>query len=150
MSPAALNYYQTLSTLRFALRAKSVKLKITSNEYVDDKEKIEFYKNEIRRLKEELKNKNNQDISIRSEGYGHNNIFRGGGGYIKDDLKEMMDSYKKMNSELNNYKELYLKEKQKSNIYKEQYESLKSKKILEIKKILKNLIIQTIMKKFCG
>ena len=126
VSPAALNYYQTLSTLRFALRAKSVKLKITSNEYVDDKEKIEFYKNEIRRLKEELKNKNNQDISIRSEGYGHNNIFRGGGGYIKDDLKEMMDSYKKMNSELNNYKELYLKEKQKSNIYKEQYESLKS------------------------
>ena len=95
VSPAALNYYQTLSTLRFALRAKSVKLKITSNEYVDDKEKIEFYKNEIRRLKEELKNKNNQDISIRSEGYGHNNIFRGGGGYIKDDLKEMMDSYKK-------------------------------------------------------
>ena len=130
VSPAALNYYQTLSTLRFALRAKSVKLKITSNEYVDDKEKIEFYKNEIRRLKEELKNRTNQDISIRSEGYGHNNIFRGGGGYIKDDLKEMMDSYKKMNSELNNYKELYLKEKQKSNIYKEQYESLKSKKNL--------------------
>ena len=128
VSPAALNYYQTLSTLRFALRAKSVKLKITSNEYVDDKEKIEFYKNEIRRLKEELKNKTNQDISIRSEGYGNNNnILRGGGGYFKDDLKEMMSSYKKMNSELNNYKELYLKEKQKSNIYKEQYESLKSK-----------------------
>jgi len=131
VSPAALNYYQTLSTLRFALRAKSVKLKITSNEYVDDKEKIEFYKNEIRRLKEELKNRTNQDISIRSEGYGNNNnILRGGGGYYKDDLKEMMNSYKKMNSELNNYKELYLKEKQKSNIYKEQYESLKSKKNL--------------------
>ena len=130
VSPAALNYYQTLSTLRFALRAKSVKLKITSNEYVDDKEKIEFYKNEIRRLKEELKNKTNQDISIRSEGYGNNNNILRGGGYFKDDLKEMMSSYKKMNSELNNYKELYLKEKQKSNIYKEQYESLKSKKNL--------------------
>ena len=130
VSPAALNYYQTLSTLRFALRAKSVKLKITSNEYVDDKEKIEFYKNEIRRLKEELKNKTNQDISIRSEGYENNNNILRGGGYFKDDLKEMMSSYKKMNSELNNYKELYLKEKQKSNIYKEQYESLKSKKNL--------------------
>ena len=129
VSPAALNYYQTLSTLRFAMRAKSVKLKITSNEYVDDKEKIEFYKNEIRRLKEELKNKNNaQDISMRSEGYGNNNnMFGGSGGYIKEDLKEMMNSYQKMNSELNNYKELYLKEKQMSNIYKEQFESLKSK-----------------------
>ena len=132
VSPAALNYYQTLSTLRFALRAKSVKLRITSNEYVDDKEKIEYYKNEIRRLKEELKNKNNtQDISIRSEGYGNINNMFGGGGYIKEDLKEMMNSYKKMNSELNNYKELYLKEKQKANIYKEQYESLKSNKNLK-------------------
>ena len=129
VSPAAFNYYQTLSTLRFALRAKSVKLQITSNEYIDDKEKIEFYKNEIRRLKEELKNKNNQNISIRSEGCGIGNNFFGGGGYINNDMKEMMNSYKKMNSELNNYKELYLKEKQKSDLYKEQYESLKSKKI---------------------
>ena len=39
VSPAALNYYQTLSTLRFAMRARSVKLKLNSNEYVDDKEK---------------------------------------------------------------------------------------------------------------
>ena len=125
VSPAALNYYQTLSTLRFALRAKSVKLKISSNEYVDDKEKIEYYKNEIKKLKEELKNRNTQDISIRSEGYGNlNNIF-GGGGYNKNDLTEIMNSYQKMNSELNNYKELYLKEKQKSNLYKEQYETLK-------------------------
>ena len=125
VSPAALNYYQTLSTLRFAMRAKSVKLKISTNEYIDDKEKIEYYKNEIKKLKEELKNRNTQDVSIRSEGYGNsNNIFRGGG-YNKDDLKEIMNSYQKMNSELNNYKELYLKEKQKSNLYKEQYESLK-------------------------
>jgi hypothetical protein len=36
------------------MRAKSVKLKIASNEYVDDKEKIEFYKNEIKRLKEAI------------------------------------------------------------------------------------------------
>ena len=124
VSPAALNYYQTLSTLRFAMRAKSVKLKLVSNEYVDDKEKIEYYKNEIRRLKEELKNKTSQEISIRSEGYGNINNNFGGGGYIKEDLKEIMNSYKQMNTELNNYKELYLKEKQKSNLYKEKYESL--------------------------
>jgi hypothetical protein len=124
VSPAALNYYQTLSTLRFAMRAKSVKLKLVSNEYVDDKEKIEYYKNEIRRLKEELRNKTSQDISIRSEGYGNINNNFGGGGYIKEDLKEIMNSYKQMNTELNNYKELYLKEKQKSNLYKEKYELL--------------------------
>ena len=40
----------------------------------------------------------------------------------------MMNSYKKINNELNNYKELYLKEQQKSNLYKEQYETLKNKK----------------------
>ena len=126
VSPAALNYYQTLSTLRFAMRAKSVKLKIVSNEYVDDKEKIEFYKNEIKRLKEELKNRTTQDISIRSEGYSNiNNIFGASGNYINNDMKELINSYKKIQSELNNYKELYLKEKQKSDIYKEQYETLK-------------------------
>ena len=126
VSPAALNYYQTLSTLRFAMRAKSVKLKIVSNEYVDDKEKIEFYKNEIKRLKEELKNRTTQDISIRSEGYCNiNNIFGASGNYINNDMKELINSYKKIQSELNNYKELYLKEKQKSDIYKEQYETLK-------------------------
>ena len=131
VSPAALNYYQTLSTLRFATRAKSVKLRITSNEFVDDKEKIEYYKNEIRRLKEELKNKNNNnDISLRSEGYNTNykNNFTGEKGFINDDIKEMMNSYKKINNELNNYKELYLKEQQKSNLFKEQYETLKNKK----------------------
>ena len=128
VSPAALNYYQTLSTLRFAMRARSVKLKLNSNEYVDDKEKIEFYKNEIKKLKEELRNRNLQDISIRSEGYGNNNILHGGKGFIKDDLKEIMNSYKNMNDELNNYKELYLKEKQKTENYREHFDNLKNKK----------------------
>ena len=130
VSPAALNYYQTLSTLRFAMRARSVKLKLNSNEYVDDKEKIEFYKNEIKKLKEELRNRNLQDISIRSEGYGNNNILHGGKGFIKDDLKEIMNSYKNMNDELNNYKELYLKEKQKTENYREHFDNLKNKKEL--------------------
>ena len=128
VSPAALNYYQTLSTLRFAMRARSVKLKLNSNEYVDDKEKIEFYKNEIKKLKEELRNRNLQDISIRSEGYGNNNTLHGGKAFIRDDLKEIMNSYKNMNDELNNYKELYLKEKQKTENYREHFDNLKNKK----------------------
>ncbi|MFS8159854.1 MAG: hypothetical protein ACMG6E_06520 [Candidatus Roizmanbacteria bacterium] len=36
VSPAAVNYYQTLSTLRFASRAKIVKNKPTVNEIVDE------------------------------------------------------------------------------------------------------------------
>ena len=123
VSPASLNYYQTLSTLRFATRAKSVKLKVTSNEYMDDKEKIEFYKNEIKKLKEELKNRNIQDLSIRTDGYS-NNISRMDSG-TKDELKQIMNAYERINNELNNYKELYYKEKEKSNLYKEQYESLR-------------------------
>ena len=123
VSPASINYYQTLSTLRFATRAKSVKLKVTSNEYVDDKEKIEFYKNEIKKLKEELKNRNIQDLSIRTDGYSNNNSRMEAG--TKEELKHIMNAYEKINNELNNYKELYFKEKEKSNLYREQYESLR-------------------------
>jgi centromeric protein E len=36
ISPALINYYQTLSTLRFATRAKTVKNKPTLNEIVDE------------------------------------------------------------------------------------------------------------------
>ena len=144
VSPASLNYYQTLSTLRFAMRAKSVKLRLSSNEYMDDKEKIEFYKNEIKRLKEELKNRTIQDLSLRAEGYygfGNNNnsmlnnnnninnykMESGGGspGNNEEELKHMMNEYEKISNELNNYKQLYFKEKEKSNLYKEQYESLR-------------------------
>lgn len=55
VSPAAVNYYQTLSTMRFATRAKIVKTKATLNEYLDDKGAIEFYKGEIKKLQDELK-----------------------------------------------------------------------------------------------
>jgi len=55
-SPAAVNYYQTLSTLRFATRAKVVKTKPIVNQVLDDKNAIEFYKLEIKRLQEQLKN----------------------------------------------------------------------------------------------
>ena len=123
VSPASLNYYQTLSTLRFATRAKSVKLRVTTNEYMDDKEKIEFYKNEIKKLKEELRIRNIQDLSIRTDGYSNNNSRMESG--TKDELKQIMNAYEKIKNELNNYKELYYKEKEKSNLYKEQYESLR-------------------------
>ena len=123
VSPASINYYQTLSTLRFATRAKSFKLKVKSNEYMDDKEKIEFYKNEIKKLKEELKNRNIQDLSIRTDLYSNNNSRMEFG--TKDELKQIMTAYEKISNELNNYKELYFKEKEKSNLYKEQYESLR-------------------------
>lgn len=44
VSPASVNYYQTLSTLRFATRAKTVKNKPTVNEIVDESELIaQFY-----------------------------------------------------------------------------------------------------------
>lgn len=44
VSPAAVNYYQTLSTLRFATRAKTVKNKPKVNEIVDETEMIaQFY-----------------------------------------------------------------------------------------------------------
>lgn len=35
VSPASMNYYQTLSTLKFANRAKTVKIKPVQNEIVD-------------------------------------------------------------------------------------------------------------------
>lgn len=38
ISPALVNYYQTISTLRFATRAKTVKNKPTINEIVDETE----------------------------------------------------------------------------------------------------------------
>jgi hypothetical protein len=43
----------------------------------------------------------------------------------KDELKQIMNAYKRINNELKNYKKLYYKEKEKSNLYKEQFESLR-------------------------
>ena len=44
VSPAAINHYQTLSTLRFASRAKIVKNKPKINEYTDDVEVAKLFK----------------------------------------------------------------------------------------------------------
>lgn len=38
VSPASMNYYQTLSTLKFANRAKTVKIKPIQNEILDEQE----------------------------------------------------------------------------------------------------------------
>ena len=44
ISPAAINYYQSLCTLKFAFRAKTVKNKPTINEIVDESEiKAQMY-----------------------------------------------------------------------------------------------------------
>ncbi|CDW87540.1 kinesin motor domain containing protein [Stylonychia lemnae] len=55
ISPAAINYYQSLSTLRFATRAKTVKNKPTVNEIVDEQElATQMFKKEIEHLKEQI------------------------------------------------------------------------------------------------
>lgn len=54
ISPAALNYYQTLSTLRFATRAKIIKVKAEALYKINNKDEIDFYKKEIMRLKKEI------------------------------------------------------------------------------------------------
>ena len=51
ISPASMNYYQTLSTLRFATRAKTVKNKPHINEMNDGRDLIQYYKEEVKQLK---------------------------------------------------------------------------------------------------
>lgn len=57
VSPAALNYYQTLSTLRFASRAKTIQVKAQALFKVDENNEIDFYKMEIKRLKKEIEDR---------------------------------------------------------------------------------------------
>ena len=57
VSPADYNYEETLSTLRYASRAKSIKNKPIINE--DPKDALlKEYENEIKKLKEMLSNMN--------------------------------------------------------------------------------------------
>ena len=49
-----MNHYQTLSTLRFATRAKTVKNKPQINEYTEDFELVKVYKEELRKMKQEM------------------------------------------------------------------------------------------------
>ena len=61
VSPSANNFFQTLSTLRFASRAKVVKLRPNVNEYYDEREMIEMYRNEIRKLQNEIGSGENEE-----------------------------------------------------------------------------------------
>eukprot|EP00359_Climacostomum_virens_P006452 CAMPEP_0204902852 /NCGR_PEP_ID=MMETSP1397-20131031/3921_1 /ASSEMBLY_ACC=CAM_ASM_000891 /TAXON_ID=49980 /ORGANISM="Climacostomum Climacostomum virens, Strain Stock W-24" /LENGTH=1040 /DNA_ID=CAMNT_0052071421 /DNA_START=20 /DNA_END=3139 /DNA_ORIENTATION=- len=54
VSPAGMNFHQTLSTLRFAMRAKTVHNEPEVNEILDDAAKLNALKLEVLRLKEEL------------------------------------------------------------------------------------------------
>ena len=119
VSPAAMNYNETVSTLRFASRAKTIKLNVSVNEYIDDKERIEFYKNEIRKLKEQINNNNAKNI-IRNN---YNNIGEYNSqtnGISRDEYNNMINAYQSLTKELENYKKLYINEKIKSENYKKQ------------------------------
>ena len=107
ISPAKINYNQTLSTLNFASRAKCVKLEAKKNEYFDDKDKISYYQNEIKKLKEQLKIGNNNFIN---EENIYNNLSQ-------NEYNKIINDYKNLSNELNMYKKLYLKEKQKTEKY---------------------------------
>mmetsp|Transcript_17865 Transcript_17865/g.17838 ORF Transcript_17865/g.17838 Transcript_17865/m.17838 type:complete len:316 (+) Transcript_17865:292-1239(+) len=61
ISPAGMNFHQTLSTLRFATRAKTVQNDPQINEITDDSSSIQQYKLEIDKLKSEL-DINNQTL----------------------------------------------------------------------------------------
>ena len=112
VSPASVNYYQTLSTLRFAMRAKNVKLKPNVNEFLDEKGKIEYYKNEVKRLKNELMNKKN---IFNEQGYSDNNYNNNEEGKYKTNE----------NYEDDNFRNLYLNEKIKCEEYKRELDLLK-------------------------
>ena len=118
ISPAMMNYYQTLSTLRFATRAKSVRLQAKTNEYFDDKDKIYYYQKEIKKLKEQLRNKGNK----MNYNINNNNIFteESFGAVSQYEYNKILTAYKNLNEELENYKQLYLKEKKRSEKYKAQ------------------------------
>ena len=121
ISPASMNYYQTLSTLRFAMRAKSVRLQATTNEYFDDKDRIYYYQKEIKKLKEQLRNRdknkmnyninNNINMNYNEESFGQVSQY---------EYNKIVNAYQNLNEELENYKQLYLKEKRKSERYKAQ------------------------------
>ena len=137
ISPAKINYYQTLSTLRFASRAKCVKLKTKINEYFNDKNKIKYYQNEIHKLKEQLKERN--EII-----YNNINYKEAEGDVSLHEYNKIINVNKYLNEELQNYKKLYLKEKEKSEKFKAQIDEGKITNSVEARTIYekeKNKII---------
>jgi len=60
ISPASINHYQTLTTLRFATRAKSVKNKPIVNEFNDNGGALEVYKRQMTKMKKQLEDKDKE------------------------------------------------------------------------------------------
>lgn len=105
VSPASLNYQQTLSTLRFASRAKLIKVKAVVNEYVSEKTAIDYYKNQIQVLQEQLERGQEAQRAIVAENVEMNN---------KNLIKLIMKNNDSLHSELSNVKEMYSKEKERN------------------------------------
>ncbi|KAK3102002.1 hypothetical protein FSP39_008034, partial [Pinctada imbricata] len=82
LSPADINYDETLSTLRFADRAKAIKTTATVNESPTDK-LIRELREENARLMEMIKT---GGVVLPPDGAGGGG---GGGGYSKDEVEEM-------------------------------------------------------------
>ena len=125
ISPATMNYYQTLSTLRFATRAKCIRLEAKTNEYFDDKDKIYYYQKEIKKLKELLRNRDSK-LS-----YNMNNNDESFGAVSQYEYNKILSAYQNLNEELENYKKLYYEEKKKSEKYKAQINGISNFKIQE-------------------
>lgn len=64
VSPAAMNFYQTLSTLRFATRAKTVQNAPIINEILDDATAAAEYRAEVLKLRTELKSSTSDLFSL--------------------------------------------------------------------------------------
>jgi hypothetical protein len=125
VSPAAVNYYQTLSTLRFATRAKIVKTKPSVNEYIDDKGVIEFYKNEVKKLQEELKSRSIIENNKSNYGLSASNFSNEHIPANKELLEHIIKTNESLSNELGNYKEMYLLEKDRNDKIKNEIEKLK-------------------------
>jgi len=65
ISPASINFCQTISTLKFATRASAVKLVAKQNKFIDRISEVTALENQLRLLKLQLAEKENQLASAR-------------------------------------------------------------------------------------
>ncbi len=103
ISPASINYNQTLSTLRFATRAKKVSNKASINEI--EKDNLDNFKKEILKLKSDL-NRNKVDH--------------------KEIINKILNTNESMSKELDNFKEKYDYLKEKNIVLKKELNDIKS------------------------
>lgn len=108
VSPAAMNFQQTLSTLRFAGRAKIVQNAPHLNEILNEIATVNEYKNEIMKIKQELELVNEEKLGIELK---HNQA--------KSELESVRNQY-------NEYKEKYLSALNEKNKDKQTIEKLEN------------------------